>query len=56
MSVGNIDVTRTLARVEALLAKDRSLSPAVRGMIELLATIINLLVAKMGLTSAYLHK
>ena len=52
MSVGNIDVTRTLARVEALLAEDQSISPAVRGMIELLATIINLLVAKMGLNSS----
>lgn len=52
MSVGNIDVTKTLANVEALLAQDRSISPAVRGMMELLTTIINLLVAKMGLNSS----
>ena len=52
MSVGKIDVTKTLASVEALLAKDRSISPAVRGMIELLATIIHLLVAKLGLNSS----
>ena len=52
MSVGKIDVTKTLASVEALLAKDRSISPAVRGMTELLVTIIQLLVAKLGLNSS----
>ena len=52
MSIGKIDVTQTLANVEALLAQDRSISPAVRGMMQLLATIINLLVAKLGLNSS----
>jgi len=52
VSVGKIDVTKTLASVEALLAKNRSVSPAVRGMIELLVTIIHLLVAKLGLNSS----
>ena len=52
MSVGKIDVTQTLARVEELLRKDRSASPPVRAMIELLVTIITLLVAKLGLDSS----
>lgn len=52
MSVGKIDITQTLANVEELLRKDRSASPAMRAMIQLLATIINLLVGKLGLNSA----
>jgi len=52
VSLGKINVTRTLERVEELLRKDRSLSPAVRAMMELLVTIINLLAAKLGLDSA----
>lgn len=49
MSAGKIHITPTLAKVEDLVQKDRSMSPAVRGMIELLVTIIPLLVAKLGL-------
>jgi transposase len=52
MSVGQINITQTLARVEELLRKDRSISPAVRAMIELLVTIITLLSAKLGLNSS----
>ncbi len=52
VSVGKINVTQTLAKVEDLLKKDRSLSPAARAMFELLATIIQLLVAKLGLDSS----
>jgi transposase len=52
VSVGQIDITRTLAKVEDLLGKDRSLSPAARAMFELLVTIIHLLVAKLGLNSS----
>jgi len=52
VSVGKINVTQTLARVEKLLGKDRSLSPAARAMFELLVTIIHLLVAKLGLNSS----
>ena len=52
MSIGKINVTETLAQVEDLLRKDRSISPAVRAMLELLATIIQLLVAKLGLNSS----
>jgi transposase len=52
VSVGKINVTETLAKVENLLGKDRSLSPAARAMFELLVTIIQLLVAKLGLNSS----
>lgn len=52
MSVGKISITQTLAQVEDLLGKDRSISPAARAMFELLFTIIQLLVAKLGLHSS----
>jgi transposase len=52
VSVGKINVIQTLAKVEDLLKKDRSLSPAARAMVELLVTIIQLLVAKLGLNSS----
>jgi transposase len=52
VSVGQINITQTLAKVEDLLGKDGSLSPAARAMFELLVTIIHLLVAKLGLNSS----
>jgi transposase len=52
VSVGKIDVRATLARVEQLLRQDRSISPAVRAMMELLVTIITLLMEKLGLNSS----
>jgi transposase len=52
VSIGKINVTETLARVEERLRNDPSISPAVRSMIELLVTIIQLLVAKLGLNSS----
>jgi len=52
VSVGKINLSETLASVEQRLRSDRSISPAVRAMIELLVTIIQLLVAKLGLNSS----
>jgi transposase len=52
VSIGRIDVTATLARVEQLLAGDPSISPAVRAMMELLVTIITLMMEKLGLNSS----
>jgi transposase len=52
VSVGKINVSATIANVEQRLGNDPSISPAVRAMIELLITIIQLLVAKLGLNSA----
>lgn len=52
MSIGKIDVTQTLAQVEQRLRNDASISPTLRSLIELLVTIIQLLVAKLGLNSS----
>ncbi len=52
MSVGQINVTETLRKVDDLLRKDRTISPSARAMFELLVTIIQLLVAKLGLNSS----
>ena len=52
MSIGKINVTRTLVQVEELLRKDRSISPAVRGMIELLMTIVTLMMDRLNLDSS----
>ena len=52
MSVGQINITQTLDKVEDLLRQDQSMSSAARTMFELLVTIIHLLVAKLGLNSS----
>ena len=52
MSVGNVNVGAALAKVEAMLRRDRSISPAVRGTIELLVLIITLMMAKLGVNSS----
>ena len=52
MSVGQINMTETLRKVDDLLGKDRTISPSARAMFELLVTIIQLLVAKLGLNSS----
>jgi transposase len=52
VTVGKIDVTKTLARVEEQLSNDPSISLPLRSMIELLVTIIQLLAAKLGLNSS----
>ena len=51
MTVGKIDVTKTLARVEEQLRNDSSISSPLRSLIELQGTIIQLLIAKLGLNS-----
>jgi len=52
VTVGKIDITKTLARVEEQLSNDPSISLPLRSMIELLVTIIQLLAAKLGLNSS----
>lgn len=52
MSIGKINVTDALADVEAMLRQDKSISPQVRAMMNLLVVVINLLGAKLGLNSA----
>lgn len=52
MSIDKIDVTAALKDVEKTLREDKSSSPRMRAMMELLAVIINLLLGKLGLDSA----
>jgi transposase len=52
MTAGKIDVTETLRRVERTLREDKSISPQVRTMMDLLVVIINLLLGKLGINSA----
>jgi len=52
VSIGKINVTVALANVEKTLREDKSISPQIRAMMDLLVVIINLLLGKLGLDSA----
>lgn len=52
MTVGKINVTDALKNAETMLRDDKSLSPQMRSMVELLLVIINLLASKLGLNSS----
>lgn len=51
MTVGKINITETLKSVETTLREDKTISPQVRVMMELLVVVINLLLGKLGLNS-----
>ena len=51
MTISNIDITKTLKNVETTLREDKTISPQVRVMMELLVLVITLLMAKLGLNS-----
>lgn len=51
MTVGKINISETLKSVESTLREDKSISPQVRVMMELLVVVINLLLGKLGLNS-----
>jgi transposase len=51
MTIGKINVTDALKNADAMLRDDKSLSPQMRAMVELLLVIINLLSNKLGLNS-----
>jgi transposase len=51
MTVGKIDITKALKNVKTLMEQDKSASPQLRAMMELLVVIINLLLGKLGLNS-----
>ena len=51
MTVGKVNISDALKRVEALLLEDKSVSPQVRALMEMLVLIIGLLLEKMGLNS-----
>lgn len=52
MTVNNINVSETLKSVENLLREDKTSSPQVRAMMELLVVVIQLLVGKLNLNSS----
>ena len=51
MTISKINVSEALKNVEILLKEDKSASPQMRAMMELLVVIINLMVSKLGLNS-----
>ncbi len=51
MTIGRIDISQTLKKVEQTLRDDPGLSPAVRSLLELLVLIIQLMANKLGLNS-----
>lgn len=51
VSIGKINITDTLKKVELLLRQDKSISPQGRAMMDLLVLVIHLLLGKLGLNS-----
>ncbi len=51
VTIGKINITDALKNVETLLEQDKSASPQLRAMMELLVVIIHLLLGKLGLNS-----
>ena len=51
MTIGKVNISDALKHVESMLGQDKSVSPQVRAMMELLVIIINLLLGKLGLNS-----
>ena len=51
MTVGNIDVETTIERVQALIAEEKELSPALKSSLEVLLLLVTLLVNRLGLNS-----
>ena len=55
MTINKVNVTEALANAEALIREDKSASPQVRAMMQLLIVVINLLLNKLGLNSNNSH-
>ncbi len=51
VTVGKINITETLKSVETTLREDKSISPQIRMLIELLVVVITMLLGKLGLNS-----
>jgi len=52
VTIGKINIDSALKNVETLLREDKSASPQMRAMMELLVVVIGLLLAKLGLNSS----
>lgn len=51
MTIGKVDVTATLKKVEDLLAKDKTLSDSTRSLLEVLVLIVTLMADRLNLSS-----
>ena len=51
MTIGKVDVTATLKKVEDLLAKDKTLSDSTRSLLEVLVLIVTLMADRLNLNS-----
>jgi transposase len=51
VTIGKVDVTATLKKVEALLAKDKTLSDSTRSLLEVLVLIVTLMADRLNLNS-----
>ena len=52
MTIGKVNISEALKDVDTLLRKDKSASPQMRAMMELLVVVINLLLNKLGINSS----
>ena len=56
MSISDINITDTIAKVEKSLSEEKNLSSEMRSLVQLLLLIVKLLVDKVGLNSRNSHK
>ena len=49
MTVDNVNVEDTVKRVTALIAEEKSLSPALRSSLEVLLLLVSILINRLGL-------
>ncbi len=52
MTIGSINVTETLKKVEAILAQDKSISQSTRSLLEVLVLIVTLMADRLNLNSS----
>jgi transposase len=51
MTIQNIDVEATIARVKALIAEEKGISPALKASLEVMLLLMSLLLSRLGLNS-----
>lgn len=51
MNIENINVTKTVEKVQKFIAEDKTISPSLKAMVELLLVIVNLFIMKSSLNS-----
>ena len=53
MTIDNINVEETVKKVTDLIAQEKSLSPALKGSLEVMILLISILINRLGLNSRY---